>query len=91
MKNNKSTAKDMEYIGIELDYRLFRNNEGFIEGYKTIYKTINKPPYFIAELLRVVTNTKERSEFKNFVTRTGKSKKPYNPYKDEKQTKLDIL
>ncbi len=68
----------MEYIGHYYGYQVYRNSQGFLEGYRTIWKHDRKTKQFIKiDIERIVTNTKLLDEFPKYFkplppdTRTG--------------------
>jgi hypothetical protein len=88
---------DMEHLGEHYGYQLYRNSEGFIEGYKSIGlidtgaaggKYSCRPA---DELIRVVSHATTIDEFKAYITRYEKRAAKYNPYKDAAQAKLPVL
>jgi hypothetical protein len=82
---------NMVYLGKHFNYQLYRNSEGYIEGYKSI-NLIDTNSYCNAakSLIRIVTNTKEIDEFPKFINRITEKKAKYNPYKDPNQQKLEL-
>ena len=86
----RPTNKDLlfaagEYLGEYYGYQLYRNKEGFIEGYKGDYD----PKKAKGTFDRIVTNTTHIEDFPKFVLRQKPVVKRYNPYKDDKQLKID--
>jgi hypothetical protein len=93
--SKKNEIDGMEFLGKHMGYQLYRNSEGNIEGYKSIglqnTDSYSRPA---KDLKRFVTHAKTIAEFLAVVAAKEKTKKPkisYDPYKDEKQTKLDVL
>jgi hypothetical protein len=88
--SKRPTEKDLyfvsgEYIGECNGYQLYRNKDGFIEGYKGDYDKIKEK----GTIDRIVTNTTKVENFPNFIKRNTPVIKKYNPYKDSKQLKIE--
>lgn len=73
----------MDYVGTELGYQVFRNSDGFLEGYKkTIGRNIgldaNNNP-IPSDCKRVVTNQTTMKGFVDYVNGLKKKKSSIKP------------
>lgn len=57
----------MKHIGEYKGYQVFRNSDGFLEGYKTIGEKSNPTSNPNAESERVVTSTTTITDFQTFI------------------------
>lgn len=85
--------KEMILLGQYYGYQLYRNSDGFIEGYKSVGLVEIVGVYCrpAKDLIRIVTNVTEITDFPQFIEKHKPKVQKYNPNKDEKQIKLDIL
>jgi len=72
------------YLGEYFGYHLYKNLDGFIEGYKEKGVFGSKKN----DINRIVTNTKMISDFPKFIKKKEKKVVKYNPYDDPNQLKI---
>lgn len=81
----------MEYITEEAGYRIFKNSDGFLEGFRStgVTQKGDNKNYAIANgLNRVVTTATTVKDFLEQIKRKAIRAPKYDPYKDDNQKQL---
>jgi hypothetical protein len=66
--------KNLEYIGEALDYQVYKNSDGFLEGYKSVGAIKKETGGTWKDHKRIVTNATDMAGFENYIK--GLKKKP---------------
>lgn len=66
--------KNMEHCGDAMGYQVYRNSDGFLEGFKSIGEKSSPTSRPNANNQRVITNAKDMQGFINFIV--GMKSKP---------------
>ena len=86
---NMSKSGDGEFVayyGKENEWKLYRQSDGSIVGYRSMYDKHGDP----TKVDRIVTNTSDYNEFYRFVDKYPEQKRTrYNPHKDPNQTRIE--
>lgn len=73
------------YYGTANEWKLYRRSDGMIVGYRSI---ANKDEE-VTRIERIVTDTEDTDKFGDYIDRRSPKAKRYNPYKDDKQTRIE--
>ena len=91
---NPNMLGRMEFIGFYFGYSVYKNADGYLEGYRSTVAAKNDlsrqaMSHAATNIKRVVTTAKTIDEFKKQVKGKKYVPAPYDPYQDPKQLRIE--